>query len=140
MNGASGGTRDSGGWRELAACRGQNSDYWLSGNVDGQAYARQVCSSCPVAGDCLDNQLRYEDTTGSVPKGIVGGTDHHERLVIHRARGVLPSGSLGVALPWPSTGKAPLHGTQTAYYTHGCRCGACETWSVENDHYRKVAS
>jgi hypothetical protein len=63
------------GWRAQAACRGHPSPWWwYSADPLAVALARRVCSSCPVAADCLADALEVEAGTSPVYwAGVRGG-------------------------------------------------------------------
>lgn len=81
----------SGEWRESAACLGSDVDFF-DGNVRATEKARKVCAKCPVADDCLDDQIDYERGSSIVIRwGIFGGATPAERIEIEEARRELDS-------------------------------------------------
>lgn len=108
-------------WRDLAACRGMDTNlfYPRRGDSVGVARARAVCASCPVRQECLDDALATESPSdgGSATRatvGVRGGLSARERI----------------RLPRPVAVAAPIsHGTTGGYRTHLRRreepCQAC---------------
>ena len=77
---------DEGGWRERAACRGEDPELFFpigsTGPVLAQiAEAKEVCARCPVREACLDFAL----STGQA-YGIWGGLTEDERRSLRRRR------------------------------------------------------
>jgi len=80
-------------WREVAACRGGNPEIFFLGYGPGRGYGRlsktakarafELCTGCPVAGECLAYALSMP-ATGDF--GIWGGTTEDDRVVLRRAR------------------------------------------------------
>ncbi len=76
-------------WAEHAACRSDHdSDRELFFDQEGESraikqirefYAKQLCDSCPVAEDCLEEHIEERN-------GIFGGTDPDERKLLRRRR------------------------------------------------------
>ncbi|GGJ61399.1 WhiB family transcriptional regulator [Streptomyces brasiliensis] len=73
-------------WRELANCRGMDPDLFFPvGNSSSVAAlvqideAKAVCSSCPVAQQCLDWAMHVDPV-----EGIWGGTTEAERRAKRR--------------------------------------------------------
>lgn len=62
------------GWRQLAACRGCNPAMFFPerGDSQGVAKALEICESCPVIAECLNENLFEDD-------GIFGGTSGRQR-------------------------------------------------------------
>ena len=72
-----------GGWRDLAACSGYDTDLFFDHRR--QKEAREVCARCPVMAECLD----YAMTTkwqGYPTAGIWGGTGKMQRRGMKRRR------------------------------------------------------
>ena len=110
-------------WRDLAACRGMDTNlfYPRRGDSVGMARARAVCASCPVRQECLDDALATESPRegGSAERatvGVRGGLSARERIRLPRPR--------------PVAVAAPIsHGTTGGYRAHRRRreepCQAC---------------
>ncbi|MFP8963481.1 WhiB family transcriptional regulator [Streptomyces nanhaiensis] len=81
------------GWRESAACRGEDPELFFpigdGGLAERQtARARAVCRGCPVMPQCRDWAVRNGET-----EGVWGGTTAAERRLIRRRFvGRLPDG------------------------------------------------
>lgn len=74
------------GWRDLAACRGEDPDLFFaegSGTVPAVALqhdqAKAVCRRCPVAADCLRFAVAFR-----IEHGVFGGSTPDERNAAHR--------------------------------------------------------
>lgn len=79
--------RDAPGWRELAACEGEDLDTFFPVGSAGPALwqerrAKSICAGCPVAEECLSHALR----TGQ-DHGIWGGLTSEERRDLRRRGG-----------------------------------------------------
>ena len=77
--------RDAPGWRELAACQGEELEIFFPVGSAGPALwqmhrATTICAGCPVAQECLSYALR----TGQ-DHGIWGGLTSEERRDLRRA-------------------------------------------------------
>lgn len=76
------------GWRDRAACA--NSDLTLddffprSRHPDAGQAAKAVCATCPVATECLDEQLRIASGGQDMDHGVWGGTTPAERATIRK--------------------------------------------------------
>lgn len=57
-------------WMEDAACVGQPPDLWFPKASESGAAAKEVCATCPVAGECIDYAM---SDTNSYMYGIYGG-------------------------------------------------------------------
>lgn len=66
-------------WREQAACRGADTDLWVSPLGGNYAEARAVCKTCPVQPDCLAWAVEVR-----IPCGMWGGLGPAERARIRR--------------------------------------------------------
>lgn len=81
------------GWRESAACRGEDPELFFPIGDGGLAQrqtarARAVCLGCPVMYQCRDWAVRNGET-----EGVWGGTTAAERRLIRRRFvGRLPDG------------------------------------------------
>lgn len=71
----------SGDWRDEAACRGQDPSIWLPERGDPVLRAKRICSTCPVADDCLEYALRE-----SITVGIYGGLSEKQRRPLRKKR------------------------------------------------------
>ena len=77
-------------WKQYAACAGMDPGlfYAKSNTHEGQA-ALKICSSCPVANECLKYALEFEYWAGGKPAGIYGGftpTQRNAMRVAARSR------------------------------------------------------
>ncbi|HLZ39029.1 MAG TPA: WhiB family transcriptional regulator [Mycobacteriales bacterium] len=77
-----------GAWQDSAACRFEDRDLFFPpdeerGRYAGfrEAAAKQICRSCPVAGECLDYALRADERYG-----VWGGMSAEERERVRRRR------------------------------------------------------
>jgi WhiB family redox-sensing transcriptional regulator len=70
-------------WRAKAACRGLDpSIFYPSSEDDEDAVpAKEVCSVCPVQGECLEHALGFRER-----EGVWGGATERERRRIIRQR------------------------------------------------------
>ena len=69
-------------WRELAECRGSNSELFFpeaGADVARIAAAKEVCAACPVSADCLAYAVETNQT-----EGIWGGRTASERRTLRR--------------------------------------------------------
>lgn len=72
-------------WRGQAACRGGRDGLWFSTAETTQEIARQICSTCPVAAECLDLAMAAEGALGAAGRfGIFGGMTPTERARMAR--------------------------------------------------------
>lgn len=64
------------GWWQHAKCLHGDPDLWFpeKGHADQSFWARAICSTCPVRGECLDQALAERHT-----HGIWGGTTPGQR-------------------------------------------------------------
>lgn len=72
-------------WMLQGACRGHDTDVWFSEAPEAIAYAKSVCSTCPVRVSCqeyalADVSLCWRDT------GVWGSLSSDERRRIRRKR------------------------------------------------------
>ena len=61
-------------WAEDAACVGEDPRLFDGGNTR----AREICGQCPVASECLADQMAWErqqPTRTGTPTGVFGGTN-----------------------------------------------------------------
>lgn len=68
-------------WRDDAACRGQDPNIWLPERGESVLRAKRICSTCPVADDCLEYALRE-----SITVGIYGGLSEKQRRPLRQKR------------------------------------------------------
>lgn len=70
------------GWFRLRACRGVDPDVFFHDNGN-YSRARQICASCPVRDDCLQECMEIEanlERTGHVARvGMFGGLTPNQR-------------------------------------------------------------
>lgn len=74
-------------WRDDAVCVGVDTVVFFPEMVSSDKVwtrAREYCGSCPVAKQCLESTLRYEDLEDKW--GMFGGLTPHERALIRDAR------------------------------------------------------
>jgi WhiB family redox-sensing transcriptional regulator len=71
-------------WWDLAVCRDMPGDLFFPESRHGTARAKAICARCPVAGECLADQLGYERATPMAGHyaGVFGGLSAKERAVI----------------------------------------------------------
>ena len=77
---------DGTSWRESAACRSYDSEFFFPIGKTGRATAeiqraKAVCAACPVRAECLANALETHQDYG-----IWGGCDEDERRALRRQR------------------------------------------------------
>ena len=69
-------------WRDRAACRGENPDYFHP--PDGQSWMSQrglkICATCPVTQQCLDYALSFPQADDMF--GVYGGKTAKDRRAI----------------------------------------------------------
>lgn len=77
-------------WKEHAACKYLDPDDFDTEPIPGRksakhgsiwAYAKMVCRECPVARECLEFALKYDE-----PTGIWGGMTRKQRVAEAKAR------------------------------------------------------
>lgn len=59
---------------------------WFSSDRADEQQAKQLCSTCPYRGACLDDTLEYERLSGDIRSGIFGGLTPRERIRLHATR------------------------------------------------------
>lgn len=74
----------TGGWRDRAACRGEEPDLFFPIGTAGPARidlarAQQICAGCPVREDCLQWALDH-----SIDHGVWGGLGEEQRKSLKR--------------------------------------------------------
>jgi WhiB family redox-sensing transcriptional regulator len=68
-------------WREQAACRGMNPNWWYPHTSDSlTAAGYTICRRCPVRQECLEYALANDEP------GIWGGVSHRRRMKMTRGR------------------------------------------------------
>lgn len=92
-------------WMARAACAGAGHHQFFPAHGQSADKAKEVCSTCPVAGPCLDYALRWK-----ISFGVWGGLSERERRRLEPTR--------------PLKRVQAAHGTTTRY-SRGCRCQAC---------------
>jgi hypothetical protein len=105
----------------LAACRNRRDLEWIEPTPREAAACRAVCAGCPVRSDCLETAMSMDELV----EGIWGGLDARERIVLALDRGVVPPRIL------------PLHGTNSRYAKHGCRCRRCRAAHAAYESQRR---
>ncbi|MGH9251887.1 MAG: WhiB family transcriptional regulator [Acidimicrobiales bacterium] len=63
------------GWRDAAACAGYATDWWHSDRPADKKDAKDICATCPVTAECLNDADKW---------GIWGGLDAAERETVTR--------------------------------------------------------
>ena len=58
-------------WQQHAACRGTDTKQWFPGRGDDVRPLREMCASCPVATECLEFALQFEEG-GGIWGGLTG--------------------------------------------------------------------
>jgi WhiB family transcriptional regulator, redox-sensing transcriptional regulator len=79
-------------WLRSAACVGEDPELFFPVGTSGPALrdvaaAKQVCSHCPVTGECLDWALAGAQEMSWGTSGIWGGLSEKERDAMMRATG-----------------------------------------------------
>ncbi len=75
------------GWRQRAACRDVDTDFFFPNGETGEALAqaeaaKAVCATCEVRPECLDFAMGTNQ-----PYGIFGGLSETDRKSLRRHRG-----------------------------------------------------
>lgn len=60
-------------WMDNAVCAQVDADLWFPETGGNAALARRICSTCPVAADCLQYAVEHNE------QGIWGGTSAKTR-------------------------------------------------------------
>lgn len=107
-------------WRRRAACALRLDLDWIEPTNDDATECRRICTTCPVAVDCLRASL-----TAGEPWGIWGGLDEDERAAVAAA--------IGMDMPRV----IPVHGTNARYVKHRCRCTACRAAHTDYERRRR---
>lgn len=102
-------------WRDQAACVGLDPDIFFprTGDISGIEQARQICSGCPVAAECLNEAMTVEHGTCKDSRaGVFGGLSSSQRYNLYRSTTTGPDKS--------RTGGRPISpcGTYGAYLRH----------------------
>lgn len=74
-------------WRSMAACLGMPTDMFFLKRGDSSKEAKEVCSSCPVKDDCLDEAVHINPIYDTY--GIYGGKSSRERNKIRKELGLV---------------------------------------------------
>lgn len=84
-------------WHQRAACRDDDPAAWFPHSTDFELaeYAKAICATCPVRGECEAAGLREEF-------GIWGGLSERARRRIRRQRGLTASTYLADPDPAPA--------------------------------------
>lgn len=74
-------------WHQDAACLGMDTDIFFLENKHDQNQAIATCISCPVRWQCLEEDLTYHTTHGTIYRatGIYGGYHPQARINMLRA-------------------------------------------------------
>lgn len=109
-------------WRTRAACKHTPKDTFFPATSEEAQVAKQICSSCPVKTDCLDEALRVSWLTG-----VWGGTTEPERHQLRQRLGMHDQ----------------THGTMYGWRTHRLHgeepCWLCaDAWDRELARRRRV--
>ncbi len=79
-------------WRDQAACKGMDPELWFpkreaACNAGGYATAREICMTCPVRTECLDEAMATEQDAGKAYRaGMFGGMSPHQRHELRMGR------------------------------------------------------
>ncbi|MFC0080943.1 WhiB family transcriptional regulator [Aciditerrimonas ferrireducens] len=90
----------TGGWRDLAACRGMSPGVFHDRRQEHEAL--RVCARCPVAEPCLWQAMVHEQATG-IRAGVWGQTTPAQRDAIWellRGRGLRARDLLDAEAAW----------------------------------------
>lgn len=108
-------------WHRRAACRGANPNLFFVERNENATEARHICGTCPVAQQCLLENLHERE-------GIWGGTNGRQRQAIRRKMEMDPLfvPQAGVSVPRidRSHGNFPT-ATNCCDGPHGERCSLC---------------
>ena len=73
-------------WWDSAACRDTDTTAFFPAKGGGTAYVKRLCATCPVASECLEDQMEFEGRRGYGRHGIWGGTTPEQRNRIAQQR------------------------------------------------------
>ena len=81
------------GWRLAAACYGAPTEWFFADENGGDwANAKQLCDTCPVQRECLDEAMTNEGAMATQHRaGMYGGVTPLERETLNRAARGLPA-------------------------------------------------
>lgn len=65
-------------WKERANCKKKEVDFFAD-DIRGIKRAKAFCNQCPVAAECLQNSINFEEIYG-----VWGGLSQRERSKYHR--------------------------------------------------------
>ena len=72
-------------WRAHAACRGRDPEWWFPRPGSTGSQALRICAGCPVARDCLAEQMDREGGIHHADRhGIWGGLSPRQRYALAR--------------------------------------------------------
>ena len=74
-------------WRSRAACLGMPTDMFFLKRGDSSKEAKEICSSCPVKTECLDEAVHINPIYDTY--GIYGGKSSRERNKIRKELGLV---------------------------------------------------
>lgn len=69
-------------WYTQASCKGLDTDDFFADRAADQHYAQSVCQNCPARLSCLDDTLKFEDTS-YMRWGVSGGLTTLQRRALH---------------------------------------------------------
>lgn len=72
-------------WRLDAACAGHDPELWFEHKEGSAALAKAICSTCPVARECLSDAMSQPNMAQVY--GIWGGTGYEYRRELKRNGG-----------------------------------------------------
>lgn len=105
-------------WTDQARCKGLGHLFFApKGDYKSNRKAREICSECPVAFECLSFAIQNDERYGIY--GGLGYTQRRKMVIKRRLRGPVVCGS-------------------RSSYIQGCRCDACrDAQRVYNNKWRK---
>jgi hypothetical protein len=106
-------------WWHYAACRDRLDLDWIEPTKREKARCCAICATCPVQANCREAALVAGEAWG-----IWGGLDPDERAIIAAACG------------YPVPTSLPVHGTNSRYAKHGCRCMSCRQAHTNHERDR----
>lgn len=83
-------------WRELAACRGMDTNIFFPTRGEDSTVAKALCAGCPVREECWQGSIEAHSK-----HGIWGGLSSKQRRARRQAEGIklLPDSALWLAPP-----------------------------------------
>lgn len=117
-------------------CQERDPEVWFppASDHDGQAYAKALCTACPVIVECLDYAL-----SAGEDYGVWGGMTEDERRAVRRkasrnaVRTSLPPEQIRT-----KAGNPVQHGTLHTYKRYGCSCLPCRDANAEYAAQRRA--